>query len=56
MTADVSGFFEGNIVEALGGNVATSGPGVFKGNTEHQLTGTCSNTMLRFEGTVCKLN
>ena len=55
VTALVNGFFEGNIVERLGGNVSTSGPGVFKGNSEHQLPGTCTNTIVRFEGAACNL-
>ncbi len=55
VTALVNGFFEGNITELGIGAVATSGAGVFKGNTEHALPGTCSNTIVRFEGAVCNL-
>jgi hypothetical protein len=55
VTALVDGFFEGNIAELLGGNVSTSGTGVFKGNSEQQPTGTCTNTIVRFEGSACNL-
>jgi hypothetical protein len=53
VTAVVDGTFEGNITEALGGNVATSGAGWFKGNLEQELPGTCTNTIIRFEGSAC---
>jgi hypothetical protein len=55
VTADVNGFFEGNIVELGLGNVATSGPGVFKGNSEHQLPGACTNSIVNFQGAACNL-
>ena len=45
----------GYIVERLGGSVATGGAGVFKGNSEHQLPGSCSNAIVRFEGSACVL-
>jgi hypothetical protein len=58
VTADVNGFFEGNIVEKLGGNVttvSTLGTGVFKGNSEHQAPGTCTNAIVNFQGSACIL-
>jgi hypothetical protein len=45
--------FEGNIVELGSGDLATDGAGWFKGNTEHELPGTCTNTIARFEGSAC---
>jgi hypothetical protein len=55
VSAEVSGFFEGNLVELGLGNVATTGAGVFKGNSEHQLPGTCTNTIVNFQGSACNL-
>lgn len=56
VTAVVNGMFEGGIVEVGAGNVVTSGPGTFKGNSEHQLPGLCSNTIIDFQGSACILN
>jgi hypothetical protein len=55
VTATVNGLFEGNIVEYLGGNLITQGAGGFKGNSEHELPGTCTNTIVNFEGAACNL-
>ena len=55
VTVDVSGVFEGNLIERAGGNVLTTGEGTFKGNSEHQLPGTCTNTIADFQGAVCNL-
>jgi hypothetical protein len=55
VTATVNGLFEGNIVEYLGGNLITQGSGGFKGNSEHELPGTCTNTIVNFEGAACNL-
>jgi hypothetical protein len=53
VTATVNGMFEGGIVENLGGNVSTAGAGIFKGNSEQQAPGTCTNTIVNFEGSAC---
>jgi hypothetical protein len=55
VTATVNGFFEGNILELAAGNVVTGGLGTFKGNSEHELPGTCTNTLVDFEGAACNL-
>ena len=55
VSALVNGFFEGNIMELAAGNVTTSGPGTFKGNSEHELAGTCTNTIVDFQGAACNL-
>lgn len=55
VTALVNGLFEGNISERAGGNLATSGNGMMKGNSEHEVPGTCTNSILSFEGAVCNL-
>jgi len=51
----VDGRFEGNIVERGDGNLSTSGSGTVAGNSEHELPGTCTNTVSRFEGAACNL-
>lgn len=55
VTATIDGLFEGNLVERLGGNVTTSGTGMFKGNSEHEAPGTCSNSIVSFDGAACTL-
>jgi hypothetical protein len=55
MLATVDGFFEGNIAELGRGNVETRGAGTFKGNSEHELPGTCVNSIVDFEGAACNL-
>jgi hypothetical protein len=55
VTADIFGTYEGNLAEYGTGNVVTDGDGVFKGNSEHQLPGTCMNSITDFQGAVCNL-
>ncbi|MBI3155234.1 MAG: hypothetical protein HYZ20_07475 [Burkholderiales bacterium] len=51
----VDGLFEGNVTELAGGNVDTRGRGSFKGNSEHELPGTCTNSVADFQGAACSL-
>ena len=55
VTADIFGTYEGNLAEYGVGNVVTDGDGIFKGNSEHQLPGTCANSIADFQGTICNL-
>ena len=47
--------FEGNLVERGAGNLGTAGSGTVAGNSEHELPGTCSNTVRDFQGAICNL-
>jgi hypothetical protein len=53
VVATIEGMFEGNVTERGVGNVSTDGAGQFKGNSEHELPGTCTNTIVNFEGAAC---
>ena len=53
VTATVEGILEGNVRELFAGNLVTEGSGWFKGNTEHEIPGLCSNSIARFEGSAC---
>lgn len=53
VSIEVNGTFEGNASEFGAGNLNTFGVGLFKGNSEHELPGTCTNSITRFEGAPC---
>jgi hypothetical protein len=55
VVVDVDGRFEGNLVERGAGNLTTAGSGTVAGNSEHELPGTCSNTVRDFQGAICNL-
>jgi hypothetical protein len=53
----VTGSFEDSVTETGPGSVVASvnfGTS-FKGNSGHQLTGTCSNSIINFQGAACQL-
>lgn len=55
LDAFIEGLLEGNLTELGAGDLLTEGPGTFKGNSEHQLPGTCTNSILDFQGAFCNL-
>lgn len=50
VSAEVAGLLEGNVTEHAGGNLETTGTGTFKGNSEHELPGACTDTVVDFQG------
>lgn len=48
------GLFNGNSHEKDAGNMSTSGTGMYNGSTKEEGPGTCTNTILDFNGSPCE--